>query len=64
LTTKSADHLRLEQEIKETKESIYRLPSNSSTIEGLRKQAIDLIKKLTYEIRREFFEEQKLREFN
>ena len=61
--TKSAEHISLEREINETKQAIYQFSSNCSTVAALRKQATELIKKLTVEIRREIFEEQ-LRKFN
>jgi hypothetical protein len=58
---KSAHHLKLEQALKKKKESIYRLSSNSSIVEELRNQTVDLIKELTSEIQREYKEEQERR---
>jgi len=61
---KSADHIRLEGEINEMKQAIYQFSSNSSTVTELRKQATDLIQKLTIEIQQEIVKEEKLRKFN
>jgi hypothetical protein len=61
---KSADHIRLEGEINEMKQAIYQFSSNSSTVTELRKQTTDLIRKLTVEIRQQFFKEEKLRKLN
>jgi hypothetical protein len=61
---KSADHIKLEREINEMKQAIYQFSLNSSTVTELRKQATDLIKQLTVEIRQEIFKEEKLRKFN
>ncbi|CAF4622730.1 unnamed protein product, partial [Rotaria socialis] len=58
---KSTNHIRLEREINEMKQAIYQSSSNSTTVTELRKQATNLIKKLTVEIRQEIVEEEKLR---
>ncbi len=63
MRNKSAHHFQLEQALKENKESIYRLPSNSSSVNELRKQTAKLIKELTSEIQREYKEQQKLGKF-
>ena len=60
MTNKSAHHLRLEQALKENKEAIFRLPTNSSMKEKLRKEAVNLRIELTSEIRREFKDERAL----
>jgi hypothetical protein len=64
LRKKSADHIRLEREINETKQAIYQFSSNHSTVTYLRKQATELIEKLTGEIQREIVEEEKQSKFN
>ncbi|UJR06806.1 hypothetical protein I4U23_011093 [Adineta vaga] len=58
---KSAEHIKLEREINETKRAIYQFTTNSSTVTDLRRHAGGLIRKLRWEIRREYFEEEKLR---
>jgi hypothetical protein len=60
LINKSANHLRLEQALKENKEVILRSLANALTITELRKQAGDLTKELGAEIQREYKEEQEL----
>ncbi len=61
VTNKSPHHLKLEQVLKEKKEIIYRLSSNSSTVAELRRQTANLIKQLTSEIQREYEEQGKSR---
>ncbi len=60
MASKSSYHLKLEQALKENKETIFRLPINDSTLNGLRQQAINLTKELTLEILREYKEEGEL----
>ena len=60
MTNKSPYHLKLEQALEENKETIFRLPVNDSTLNGLRQQAINLTKELTLEIVREHNEERGL----
>jgi hypothetical protein len=60
VASKSSYHLKLEQALKENKETIFRLPINDSTLNGLRQQAINLTKELTLEILREYKEEGEL----
>jgi hypothetical protein len=43
--------------------AIYQYSSNCSNVTELRKQATELIKELSAEIRREIIEEEKLRKF-
>jgi hypothetical protein len=62
--TRSAHHIKLEGEINTLKQAIYQYSSNCSNVTELRKQATQLIKGLTFEIRREIIEEEKLRKFN
>ncbi len=63
MRARSTHHIRLEQEIKTMKKAIYQNSSNSWNVMELRKQATELIKGLTIEIRREIIEEEKLRKF-
>ena len=61
VTRKSELHIHLEQEINETKRAIYKFTTNGTTVTELRNKIVELIKKLTVEMRREIFEEEKLR---
>jgi hypothetical protein len=60
---RSIYHIRLEREIKTMQKAIYQYSSNCSNVTELRKQATELIKELSAEIRREIIEEEKLRKF-
>ncbi len=64
MRTRSEHHIKLEREINKMKQAIYQYSSNCSNVTELRKQATQLIKGLTFEIRREIIEEEKLRKFN
>ncbi len=64
IRTRSALHIKLEEEINKTKQAIYQYSSNCSNVTELRKQVTELIKGLTVEMRREIIEEEKLRKFN
>ncbi len=64
MRARSIYHIRLEREINEMKQAIYQYSSNCSNVTELRKQATQLIKELSAEIRREIIEEEKLRKFN
>jgi hypothetical protein len=58
VTRKTASHLRLEQALKQNKETILRSLVNGSMINELRRQASSLTDELTTEIKREYKEEQ------
>jgi CRISPR/Cas system-associated protein Csx1 len=60
VTEKSEYHIKLEEALKENKESIAQLPWNSSSLIELRTQANYLIRELTSEIQREYKEGQEL----
>ena len=60
---KSSLHLELEQALKENKQTIFRMPSNSSDLYELRRQAANLTRALSVEIRREYQQEQQVRKF-
>lgn len=60
MKVKTALHRQLEREINETKQAIYQFTSNGSAVAELRKQATELIKKLTWEMRLHYFEEERL----
>ena len=59
---KSQYHRLLEEALQKNKEAVYRLVSNekknSSEIDKLRKEAMNLTKELTFEIQREVKEEE------